>query len=322
MTTTNIVSRIFASACFTCAVLLLAVPGCKKSAEAGPGGAASGKTAPSGPTGDDSADEAEGEKLSAAIECLNRHSGRVYEARDKYLADVDAATGSAKGKKPLMMGLYGIDACVREVKKAGAVKPAVPTLDAASAGYTSALDALVTAYEELDGYYEKGEHIDDKGKKAATLHPKVMAAFKAFSAADKQLSTTVKTLNRKRRETKIAARGAAEGRNLMVIMDRMMLEAETLVSMPSSPDVAPAALDAQIAAYGKLVDEVDTYAGAHKDELSKWGSFGNIKNYDKAFLAATKVVARKRHDKKEPSDSELEAISKQYNSLVDNYNKH
>ena len=198
-----------------------------------------------------------------------------------------------------MMGLYGMDACVREVKKAGAVKPAVPALDTASAAYTSALEGFHTAYDELNGYYEKGEHIDDKGKKAATLHPKVMEAFKTFSAADKQLSTTVKTLNRKRRETKIAAREQAEGRNLAVIMDRMMLEAETLVSMPTSPDVAPAALDAQIAAYGKLVDEVDAYAGAHKDETSKWGSLANIKNYDKTFLAATKVVARKRHDKKD-----------------------
>ena len=318
---TNIVSRSFASTCFTCAVLLLAVPACKKSAEAGAGSAASGKTTPRGSAAEDSADEAEGEKLSAAIECLNRHSGRVYEARDKYLADVDAA-GSARGGKPVMLGLYGTDACAREVKKAGAVKPAVPALDAASAGYVSALEGLVKAYEELHGYYEKGEHIDDKGKKAATLHPKVMEAFKTFSAADKQLSTTVKTMNRKRRETKIAAREAAEGRNLAVIMDRMMLEAETLVSMPSLPDVAPAALDTQIAAYGKLVDEVDAYAGAHKDETSKWGSLANIKNYDKAFLAAAKVVARKRHDKKDPSDSELEAVSRQYNSLVDNYNNH
>ena len=88
-------------------MLLLAVPACKKSAEAGAGSAASGKTTRSGPTAEDSADEAEGEKLSAAIECLNRHSGNVYEARDRYLEGVDAATGSAHGKKPLMMGLYG-----------------------------------------------------------------------------------------------------------------------------------------------------------------------------------------------------------------------
>ena len=41
-----------------------------------------------------------------------------------------------------MMGLYGTDACAREVKKAGAVKPAVPALDAASAAYVSALEGL------------------------------------------------------------------------------------------------------------------------------------------------------------------------------------
>ena len=35
-----------------------------------------------------------------------------------------------------------------------------------------------------------------------------MEAFKTFNAADKQLSTTVKTLNRKRRETKIPRRAS------------------------------------------------------------------------------------------------------------------
>jgi hypothetical protein len=300
---------------------LSALPACKKSGAPGAGSAAPSGATPSGPTAEGSADEVEGEKLSAAIECLNRHSGRVFEARDTYLEGVDAATGSSHGKKAVMIGLYGSGPCVSEVKKAGALKPAVPALDTASAAYASALEGLVKVYEELSGYYQKGEHIDDGGKKAAALHPKVMDAFKTFGAAHKQLSTTVKALNRKRREAKLAAREKAEGRNLGVIMDAMMLEAEMLVSMPS-PDVAPAALEAQIAAYGKLVDEVDAYAGAHKDEASKWGSIDNIKNYDKTFLAATKVVARKRRDSAAPSDSELEAVPQQYNSLVDNYNRH
>ena len=97
---TNIVPRSFASACLTCAVLLLAVPACKKSAEAGARQRGAGKTDARRPDGRrDSADEAEGEKLSAAIECLNRHSSNVYEARDKYLEGVDAATGSARGAR-------------------------------------------------------------------------------------------------------------------------------------------------------------------------------------------------------------------------------
>jgi hypothetical protein len=30
-----------------------------------------------------------------------------------------------------MMGMYGIDGCVRDIKQAGAVKPPVPALDTA-----------------------------------------------------------------------------------------------------------------------------------------------------------------------------------------------
>ena len=37
-------------------------------------------------------------------------------------------------------------------RPAGAVKPAVPALDAASAAYTSALEGFHTAYDELNGY--------------------------------------------------------------------------------------------------------------------------------------------------------------------------
>jgi hypothetical protein len=318
----NIPLVTFAGALLACALIVLSVSACKKSAEPGPAGAAAPSgAAPAAPAAEDTADHAEGTKLHAAIECLNRHSANVVEARVNYLKGVDAATGSSHGKKPIFMGLYGIDPCLRDIKEAGAVKPAVPALDDASAAYASALEGLVKAWEELGGYYQKGEYLDDGGKKAAALHPKVMDAFKTFAIANKELSATVKTLNRKRRVAKLAAREKAEGRNLSVIMDSMMLEAETLIETTMSRDVSAAALDPQIATVGKLIDEVDAYAGAHKDEERKWGSMANIKNYDKTFLAATKVIARKLRDKAKPTDSDFEEVNKQYNSLVDNYNR-
>jgi len=75
-------------ACTLVTCLAIAVPACKKSAEpeapaAAP--AAPSAAAPSGATDKRSADQAEGAKLSAAIECLNRHSRIVFEARDSYL---------------------------------------------------------------------------------------------------------------------------------------------------------------------------------------------------------------------------------------------
>jgi Protein of unknown function (DUF3829) len=319
----------FVGALLTCSLAVLA-PACKKGEDSGasaapaasaPAAAAPAAEAPAAPSAALSADRAEGAKLAAAIECLNRNSGRVFEVRDNYMHSVDPATGSSHGKKPALLGLYGTEPCLREVKAAGALTPAVPELDHASAAYAAALDALSQTYEQLTGYYEKGDYIDDKGKKATLLHPKVVEAFKTFGAAHRELSTTVRALNRKRRQAKLAAREQAEGRNLEVIIDTMMLEAETLVAMVK-PDAEPSALAAQIATYAKLVDEVDARAVAHPDEASKRGSITNVRNYDKSFLAASKNVSRKLAAKDHPSSSDLADVNQQYNSLVDNYNNH
>jgi hypothetical protein len=298
---------------------LLATPACKKAAAPGPAGSA--PTAPANAAADD-ADQAEGAKLSAAIECLNRHTANVWEIRDKYLETVDAKTGNSKGKKPVLMGMYGTVGCVRGVKEASAVKPAVPALDKASADYVAALESFAAIWDQVKGYYTQDGHLDDKGKKGEELHPKLMESIKTFAAANKELGGIVQSTNRARREAKVAAREKAEGRKLAVIMDLMMLEAETLVSMATDDAAESAKLDAQIAKTAKLVEEVDTYAAAHGEEANQFGSMANIKNYDKTFLAASKAVARKLRDKATPTDDEYSAVSKQYNSLVDNYNRH
>jgi len=295
--------------------------------------AACDKSSPPAPSGEGSAappqakaaepDQAEQAKLGAAIECLNRHSGNIFETRDGYLESVDPATGASRtDRAPVLTGLYGLEPCRSQVKEAGALTPASAELDRASAAYVAALEALATRYEALRGYYQKGEHLDDQGKKAATLHPEVMAGFDAFAAAHRDLDGQVRTLNRKKRVDALAAREKAEGRNLEVIVDTMMLEAETLIAMVTTPGGDGAALDAQAAAYGKLVDEFDAYAGAHPDEAKQRGSITNLGNYSKTFLAASKVVARKLADKAEPTDSERIAAVDQYNYLVDNYNNH
>lgn len=290
--------------------------------------AACGKTDPSATSGEGAAaqddapkgEDSTGPKLAAAIECLNRHSGRVFETRDAYLERIDPATGAVtNGDKPALLGLYGIDSCRDDVKKAGALTPAVPALDGASAEYVTALEQLVTAWEALNGYYTKGEHLDDGGRKAAELHPKVMAAFEGFASAHKKLDAEVGTLNRARRVADLAAREKAEGRNLEVIIDAMMLEAETLVEMLPNKDAA--AIDAQLATYGKLVDEVDAYATAHPDEVKR-GSMGNLRNYSKTFLAAAKVIGRKHRDGAEPTSDEHNTAIDQYNFLITNYNNH
>lgn len=309
-----------------CAVLVGSAGGCKKNNAASGESAATGSgvtgSAAANDPGPSAAARAEGEKLHAAIDCINRHNNRVFEVYDLYMKSVDPATGAVpKNGKAVASPLFAIEQCETELNKAIKLAPAIPALDAASTAYATALQALETAWNPLKAYYDKGEDIDDHGKKAGELHPGVVAAFKAFSAAADELSTQVGTLNRARHLAKLDKQEKTEGRNLSVIIGRLMLESEQLSDLASARAPDPAKLELQIGTYGKLVDELDAYAGAHASEAAEWGSIGNLKNYSKSLLAATKVVSRKLADKAAPASSELDAITANYNSLVDNYNQ-
>jgi hypothetical protein len=307
--------------------LALAVLGCKKSGDkpAG-GGSGTAEQGGGGGGGGGAKDEILGEKLNASIECLNRHSGRIFEARDFYLQRVDKDKGPEAGKEVSLLGLYSLDPCAANVKKAAALTPAVPELDKAALAYIAALETLLTTYEDFEGYFKKGEFRTDGGKKGTETHTKLMAAFTAFADANTVLDAIVGTENRKQRLADLARREKAEGRKLGVVLDSMMLDAETVVDALSvGPDqlVAgdPAALDATIATYAKGVDEFEAYLKAHADEAQKVGSRDNLVNYSQSFLGQARAIAEKVKAKKPPTADELEKATDQYNSLVDNYNR-
>jgi len=298
---------------------------CGKSPPAGAdkqGGAPAKTTASTKPAADDPA-AAESVKLEAAIECLNNNSNRVFEVRAGYLRDVDPATGVPLPNRPMtLMGLGTSEPCQRKVKAAAAVTPAIADLDQASAGYVTALVGFRAAWDELDAYYKKGEHVDDQGAKAKLLHPKVMAAADSFAAAHRTLQALVKDRNRKRHLSELAATEQRDGRTLDVIIGTLMLEAQTLLELTDAEQPEAVQLAAQLATYGKLVDEVDAHVIAHPDQAASWGSLTNLRNYSKALLAAAKVVARKQAEPTPATADEHEETFRQYNNLVDNYNRH
>lgn len=290
---------------------------CKGSPPAGKGegkaSAAAGSAAAGSAAAPDPA-KVEGQKLEAAITCLNNNSERVFEVREGYLRDVDPATGVPVRDGINLMGVGSSEPCERAVKAAAALTPAIPELDKATADYVAALAAFRAQWDALDGYYKKGEYADDKGAKARELHPKVMAAIDAFAAANDALHRAVSDRNRQRHLAALEATEKRDGRNLEVVIGRLMLEAQTLLELTDTAKPDPTALGAQLGTYGALVDELDAYAGAHADEAAQWGSLTNIRNYSKGVLAAGKAVAR--------DGSQREEVLRQYNFLVDNVNRH
>lgn len=304
---------------------LLALAACKKSGEpAAATGAASGAAGSGGATaGADDGRRAEDARLEAAIECLNRHSNRVFEAREAYVGSVDPQNGVAPaGRKPIRLGLYGVDQCKAGIAKATAVTPAMPEFDQASAKFVSALDALVAAWQELDGYYQKGDDAVDQGAKAKVLHPKVMAAFDAFAQANAALQGQVRGRNRKRHEDDLAAIEKQSGRNLEVVIGTLMLRAQDLLDALDATPADPAAVEARAADYAKVVDEVDAYAGAHADEAKQWGSLQNVRNYSKDVLRLARELAAKRKAGAKVEPGDLDGLVGAYNSLVENFNRH
>ena len=75
---------------------LLTLAGCKKSGDPAAGSGSAGASAQPVGAADDGR-RAEDARLEAAIECLNRHSNRVFEARDAYVGSVDPQTGKLAG---------------------------------------------------------------------------------------------------------------------------------------------------------------------------------------------------------------------------------
>jgi hypothetical protein len=292
---------------------------CKKSAPPADRGAGSAAGSAAGAAPDRAAApdpaQIEGQKLEAAITCLNSHTERVFEVRAGYLSDVDPATGMPVRNTTInLMGLGSSEACERGIKAAAALTPAAPDLDRASAGYVAALAAFRAEWEALDAYYKKGGFTDDQGAGARALHPKVMAALDRFAAANRALHGAVGERNRQRHLAELKVREQRDGRNLEVIIGTLMLEAQTLLSHTDGPTPDATALAAQLTTYGALVDELDAYVSGHADEAARWGSLANIRNYSKAVLAAAKTVAR--------DGSGRDEVVRQYNFLVDNVNRH
>lgn len=264
-------------------------------------------------------------KLNASIECLNKNSSQLFEARAAYLKEVDPAAGPTPGKQVAMLGVS--DGCRERLAAAAALAPAAAELDQAATAYVAALAAAKIAWDKQDGYFKSGEFKADGGKKGGEQHAQLMAALGAFATAHRALDERVRIENRRVREADLAAREKSGGRTIRIVLDSLMLEAETVIeALPAKPDLAlqldVAAYEAKMARYAKLVDELDAHAAAHPDQAKTIGSLDNIRNYAKTYLGALRTVVAKLRDKAAPTADEMTGVDRQYNSLVDNYNHH
>jgi hypothetical protein len=274
------------------------------------------------------------EKTNAYIECMNRLSGRAYEARSRYLSWVGKS--GPTGKERIVYGTYTIydtAGCAANVAKANAIAPHDAELEAAASGYVAAVTVLGPLLKEADDYYTQENYKDDKMAKGKALHPRLLAAWAAFEGADDKLSNGIDVIQDREAAEKLGQIEKTEGRKGRYHIAALMISAKTLIRVQSATKPNIAAITAALTDYEGVTKASEDYAAANKD--SKVGS--SFVGSAKTFLTTSKALMRRVRDNVPYSDGDKmimgspggawmvagspARLTRDYNSLVESHNR-
>lgn len=273
------------------------------------------------------------EKMNAYIGCINRLSERSYASRQRYFSWV--GKNGPTGKERIIYGTYTIydtSDCKRNVEKANALEPRDAELETAAANYAETVGLLEGLLKEADDYYTQENYKDDKMAKGRALHPRLVAAWDSFAAADQKLRSGIDELQDAIAAQRIAEIERTEGIKDNYHIEAVMLSAKRLMRAQTASQQDIKAITKALEDYEAILKATETYADANKD--SKIGS--SFVNTAKSFLTTAKQLMRRVRDKVPYSQGDkmmLDAgggwmvegsparLTRDYNQLVGSYNR-
>ena len=272
-------------------------------------------------------------KLNAYVGCINRLSARSYDSRKRYFSW--AGRNGPTGKERIIYGTYTIydtSDCRKNVEKANALEPRDAALEAAATAYAEAVSALEPLLKEADDYYTQQDYKDDRMAKGRALHPRLVAAWDAFAAADRKLRSEVEAINDKRAAERLAEVERTEGRSARYHVEALMIEAKRVLRAQDAEKPDLAAIAQALNDYESSVRAAEQASGANGGK--KIGSIF-ISNA-KSFLTTAKQLMRRTRDHVPYSAGDRMMINagsgwmvegspqrllRDYNQLVDAYNR-
>jgi hypothetical protein len=271
-------------------------------------------------------------KLNAYVGCINRLSERSFSSRARYFSWVKGKNGPT-GKERIIYGTYTIydtSGCRKDVEKANTLEPRDAALEAAASAYADAVGKLEPLLKEADDYYQAEDYKDDKMAKGKALHPRLVAAWDAFAAADKDLRTNVEAINDRRALEKLAAVEQSEGKKARYHVEALMIQAKRVLRAQDTANPDIAAITAAIAEYEATLKSAEGLT-----EGPKIGSM-YISNA-KSFLVTAKQLMRRIRDKVPYSSGDRMMLGnagsgwmvegspprllRDYNQLIEAYNR-
>jgi hypothetical protein len=271
------------------------------------------------------------EKMNAYIGCINRLSERAYDSRKRYASW--AAKSGPTGKERIIYGTYTIydtSDCRKNVEKANALEPRDLALEAAASAYADAVSKLEPLLKEADDYYDQEDYKDDKMAKGRALHPRLVAAWDAFAAADKALRAGVETVNDRRAVERLAAIERSEGRKATYHVQAVMIDAKRVLRTLDAEQPDLSAIAQALNQYEANVKATDKLAESEK----KIGSM--FVSEAKSFLTTAKQLMRRIRDKVPYSQGDRMMLNagsgwmvegspprllRDYNELIEAYNR-
>jgi hypothetical protein len=271
-------------------------------------------------------------KINAYVECINRLSARSYDSRARYFSWVGKE--GPTGRERIIYGTYTIydtSGCRKSVDEANALEPHLPELEAAASAYVKAVVALEPLLKEADDYYDQENYKDDRMAKGKALHPRLVAAWDAFAAADQTLRGGLDVLQDKRAVEGLAEIEKTEGRKERWHIEALMIAAKRVMRTESAnpPDLAK--ITEAVGDYEAMVKATEDYAAA--DKGGRIGS--SFVNASKEYLTTAKQLMRRVRDKVPYSSGDQMMLNsgggwmvqgsparlmRDYNQLVSSYN--
>lgn len=264
-------------------------------------------------------------KLNAYIGCMNRLSERSFDSRARYFSW--AGKTGPTGRERIIYGTYTIydtSGCRKAVEAANALEPHEADLEAAADAYVAAVTALEPLLKEADEYYEQENYKDDRMAKGKALHPRLVAAWDAFAAADLALRTRIDEIQDRRALERLAEIEKAEGRKGHYYVELLMIEAKRVVRAETADKPDLSRITETVAAYEAAVKGAEEFAGSSFNRAAK------------AYLVTAKQLMRRIRDKVPYSTGDRMMLSGQgsgwmvegspprlmrdYNELVGAYN--
>lgn len=175
-------------------------------------------------------------KMNAYVGCINRLSARAYDSRSRYFSW--AGKNGPTGRERSIYGTYTIYDTAgyrKNVEQANAMEPHDAALEAAATAFADAVGKLEPLLKEADDYYEQQNYKDDRMAKGRALHPRVVAAWDAFAAADRRLRGEVDAIDDRRALAKLPEIEKTEGKKSRYYVEALIIHAERVLRAQIRP---------------------------------------------------------------------------------------